>query len=551
MRINNILGAAAIVCTAFAPVAIAQPEAPDRALVGSLPASCDLVIATGDLAPLRQSPAWRCAEQFLGEMATWQRSLEAWSQVASSLGMTPREAADEVLGSRLIFTISGLSDPSPDRRPQHALITEISPDIERRLRERLKPAPREVEGGLPILALENGAFDLATSLRESEPKARVLISPRGSSALFDSLLPVIRAQVRGETLEESTAWTQAADLPTGRAFVLYRDLHPDARAATERFIAATVTPRADVLTADILASRELVLRTHTPAPGDPLPTASPAAWPAGGVEWLARDAALLIAGSPREQPLDLDLDVPSGHVRGTLLHSLLDMLRLPDGLQRRIDGVAVIAVHEPRTGDGAPEPGAISITAAIPVDDVSTFAPDADAWTVTLSGDPEMKAPRATLDSIRLLSLTPKGPGVLAGFVKPGGSLAWGYVRHPGADSGWWVLNIRTGVEQDEMAVSTVNELSVRLSRPLDADDSTLFQLSLDPARLAALKRAAAGDRVPADTLIDAPPDPLDAFRWIQRVETRLQRAPAGLARGTVKITFNTSLLDPPRPAGR
>lgn len=522
-----------------ATVALGQPEAPDRSLVGSLPAECDLVIATGDLAPLRQSPAWRCAEQFLGEMATWQRSLDAWGQVAASLGLTPRQAADEVLGSRVIFAISGLSDPSPDRKLQHALITEISPEIERRLRERLKPAPREVEGGLPILALENGAFDLATSVREGDPKARVLISPRASSGLFDALLPVVRSRSGSGSLNATPNWSHVEGLPPGRAMILYRDLHAPENRSVERFIAATVTAAGESLTADVLASRELVLRS-VPASSRALSAAVPAAWPAPGVEWLARDAALLIAGSPREQPLDLGLESGTGH-GPTLLLSFLEMLKLPQSLQRQVDGVALVAVHEPRGPDGEPEVGAISITAAIPVGDVKAFAAEGDRWTVTLSGEPEMTVPSAALEKIRLLSLTPKGSGVLPGLVRPGGSLAWGYVQEAGASSGWWIVNIRTGADQDEMAVSTVNELSARLARPLDAGDPTLFRLSLHPARLAAIRRAAGGGA-------DGPADPLEAFRWIEGIETRLERAPDGLARGRFTVTFDTSLL---APAGR
>jgi hypothetical protein len=170
---------------------------PDLDFLATLPDTTDLVIAAEGLGHLRAAPAGQALERFLGEMNTWSMSVRSWGQVAGALGLSPERALEEVAGRQFALCIEGMSEPAATRRPRHAIITSISRPTEALLREKLKPAPRSVGHSQPILALENGAFEVSTIVpigqaRDGEGgEARVLISPRESGGYFDAMLPVM------------------------------------------------------------------------------------------------------------------------------------------------------------------------------------------------------------------------------------------------------------------------------------------------------------------------------------------------------------------------
>lgn len=502
---------------------------PDLDFVGTLPDSCDLIIATGPLSGAQSSPAWRCVQQFATELTAWDRSVQAWAQVAASLEMTPAQAVNEILGGGVVVAVSGLSDTSREPVVKRALMCEVRPEIEARLRERLRPAPRALEGALPILALENGAFDLAARVRAGESRARVVVAPRGSDSLFDELLPVIAGTPAASPMRATRQWTHLTAMPPGAVMILYRDLNPPpARGGPvimpgDRFIAASIVPGAGEVQADLVATRDFLLPAPREAFGDGLSDSIPAVWPTAAVEWAFRGSVLAVAGNPREQPPDIAMGLLGGG--RTMLLSLLDSLKLPVGLGEPMDGVAIVTVHEAPAGVAGR-----SITAAIPVRDVTAFAPEADAWAVAFAGRPGLKTPGAQLDSIRVLAI--EAAKSADEETKPGGTIAWSFARPPGGASGWWVLTVQLGMHDQARAAMSARDLAERLSVPMDGSAKTLYQLDLRPARLAKM--------TPADGSAS-----VGAFRWVERVRTTLESAPNGLVKGTFTATFDTSLLEP------
>ncbi|MDX2132868.1 MAG: hypothetical protein SFY69_12530 [Planctomycetota bacterium] len=509
---------------------------PDPALLRAMPGSVEFVAAAGDLRSAARTPAFRGAAAFVDELGTWSRSVDAWGGIARALGMTPQAARDEVFGSQIVYAMRGVDD----ERAEHALFCEISGETERLLRERLRPAPRGLERRLPILALENGAFDVSTWMFPgAETRARVLICPKGSERLFDSLLPALRTGETGDdpagpdgtgTLGASRAFAHLGQLPEGDVAVLSRRMGAEG----ERFLVASVSfDGADVRGA-IVATRDMLLPGRA-APPAGAPDERPA-WPGEAVELLAQDATLLVAGSPREQPLDLDAELVGERVRSTLLLSLLGMMRLPPSLEQRIDGIALVAVHELRGRDEAGG-SALSISVAVPTPDVDAYAPLVDGWGVSLAGDEHLRLPPAPLESVRVLSLSGEGGPVLSGLGRAGGSIAWTFAKPPGGVAGWWVLNIRTSRGDELGAGEAAKALAMRLSEAPDAADPGQFRLLIHPARLTTLLRR---DRAPAP---DAPSDALRVFRWIERFESNLERAGDGLVRGRVSVRVSEAAL--------
>ncbi|MCE7972889.1 MAG: hypothetical protein DYG92_00985 [Leptolyngbya sp. PLA1] len=503
-------------------VCLAQPSdgRPDLDFLASLPARTEFLIAADDLAWCLESRAGQRLLSFVAEMSPWDRSVAAWRDAAASLDMTPDMALQAFAGDDVAFCITGISGPTAGRRPQHAVIATVSSETEALLRSQLKPAPRKISHDAPVLALESGAFQLSTApgpLVGARALSRVLIAPNGSGDLFDRLLPVVSTPrpAGSSRLGDTRAFSALRSLPPSRIALLYRSMSEGAGVGEEQYLALTAGVADDTLAAEFRATDTMLLSKG----------GTFSAWPAEAVKLLETDASLLLAGSPRRQPLDLGEDA-SGRAQRPLMVSLLDNLKLPAEVTDAMDGVALLAVH--RTPAGAAVP-ALSITCAIPVSDLEAVKPITEAWIARVVGAPGMKLPPSAPGTVPVMVLGDARNSMLPGFVQPGGSLAWTYAQGADAPGGWWVLNIRTAAGDEARGGAAAAELARRLSEPPPESDRTVYRLIVRPADLAEIIRAnspSSGESA------------MRAFRWIERVETRLQTADAGMLEGTVAVRF-------------
>lgn len=230
---------------ALSPAAAAEPDLGQ--VVARLPMSVEFVAAIDDGVRLRQELGSSPLMLTLGAMPHPARVIDAWSQLASELGMTDGEAFDLLLGRRLILV--GSQVQPDDDGPHWALLTELDPETERRLRADLGAVPRRIVGGQPVLEFEHGSFLMATSngrLRcgqngafDNTPASTILLlAPAADRQLFEQMLPLLRCQRPDSTLGQLPAGEAAAGFEARDAVFLWR--LPDPIAAPHRFIAANV-----------------------------------------------------------------------------------------------------------------------------------------------------------------------------------------------------------------------------------------------------------------------------------------------------------------------
>lgn len=157
-------------------------------LLSGVPERVDavLVVAHGS-GPLRSEPG-AALLAMLGEAGVLPETARAWEGLARTLDWTPVQAFDELLGRKFTLLLSGLDRAGG---PDWALVTEVSTEAERRLRLRLKAAPRGSLAGLAVLAVEDGRYELMVG-RRADPAgqpatATVLLGPGGDNPLFTEL----------------------------------------------------------------------------------------------------------------------------------------------------------------------------------------------------------------------------------------------------------------------------------------------------------------------------------------------------------------------------
>jgi len=483
-------------------VAAAQPDGGETLrMVGTLPATARVVIAADSLGAEGARAAVRGVAAFLSDAGALGRSRDAWTSLGVAVGAEPGAAFGELLGTRAVLVIGdggGREDP-------YAVLSELAPEVERRLRGALRPAPRGLAGGGPVLSLEGGAFELAT--RRGPVGARFLLAPRGARRFFDELLPVLDGGTAVTTLSMTTPWAHVRALGPSDVLLLVRDPATPTPAdddldragamltEDEPFfaLAADATPRG---WRGRFTASERMLRLRVPAGAPSRTTAAP--WPAGAAGVLEPGAALFVGGRPGDQP------VPVAALDGLLgVRPLLASMLAALGLRAHPETFALIAAYETPAGLellAAIETGVSGAVVADAADDATARAPNAISVTTPAAGTtPERRW--------TILSLDPAGSGGGVPSVRARALAAALETAPTGTDATSFRLLVRPAI------------LSRRWSQPPP------------PALLASADESGAPTPPPS-------PDPSRAFRWIDRVESRIQRSDDGLVRGTVVVEF-------------
>lgn len=191
---------AALLSLTLCVAAMARLRQENADLLGSLPSSVHAAIVIEDASALRRTPAGRALEKWLHTAGLLSETSEAWKQLAATLDVPPQQAFDAMVGQSVLIAMEFTPDPSEpggvDMR--WAMMSRIEPGFEKRLYDRLKPAPRGVSAGRPLLSLENGRFELATTdsadarNQAGDRRATAILAPATSSELFDKLVSAER-----------------------------------------------------------------------------------------------------------------------------------------------------------------------------------------------------------------------------------------------------------------------------------------------------------------------------------------------------------------------
>ncbi|MDX2148377.1 MAG: hypothetical protein SFZ23_12725 [Planctomycetota bacterium] len=323
-------GAGVVACAHAAAPNAPVPQASALGLVSKLPGRIELALVLERGVKQRIGPAGEALTQAVSASSAFAPLRQAWTEFASQLGMTPVEAFDELLGRRVIMVATDLDD-----RFEWALLTDVSGAAEARLRSKLRPAPRTISGGLPILTVEGGRYQLTTTEPRlvrtetaTESLATLLIAPTDQGdELFDELLGLLSSGLMSENasalspqeptrspwpLSTTPAFRQVARQlavqagtgqseggpggagtdPSGDVFLFVRE-PADAAGSDEAFFAIWAFPSPTGWRANVLASDSSLDGGPTQSPDeDELP-----AWAASAAGGISHGAVLAMAGT--------------------------------------------------------------------------------------------------------------------------------------------------------------------------------------------------------------------------------------------------------------
>jgi len=488
-------------------------SAPARADVYSaaqlVPDSVTFLMVVEDAAGLRASGLGPSAEALAQTLSDFVQTSEAWGRLAAQLDLSNEAAFDALLGRRAMLA----SRTRADGAAEWALISRISRPTEDRLRLRLRPAPRAVVAGLPVLSVENGRFEMAIS--RAEPESTLVIAPSSNTPLFDEIVASLARGGPERPLGSTDPLRQIRVLAGRPSAMIFARPQPGAPS----WIAATATSENASIKLRFMA------RFPDPAPGPGPRSIKP--WSISALDDISKDAFALVVDwdvlPPELRPADILGD--NGVVRELL--GLGKAVPLDDPPGASPNGRSLVALLPSQEG-------VLDIVVALQSADVHALAPIGDQRIADfLAGFGVQNASRqharqdfggAFPEAVRSIDLAGAlGPLAVLGFDR-GPTLAWTYraggIPEGGDASGWWTIGLGT---------PSVHRVSTVLARPDNPADRIPW-LSRGIIRPAALLASFQARSLPL------PASAASVFSRIEHVEWKAVLAPDGLIVGDGQI---------------
>lgn len=519
--------------------AIAQvPALTNDELLGSLPADLKMVVVAHELTRWRPTPQGQAIERFMGEASDWSHTGAAWNTLATALRMPAEEGIGAILGRHVLL----MARDRPEGGMELGLITSVKPAVERRLRERLGYIPRGFEQGVTVFSVEEGDLQVAAfpvrTADDGQSWSRLLVSP--DERLFEEVRFGLGGAGMGRSIQHVVDWDRVKPMLNSDLFLLVKEAEEIGDSIPYFALAANATEGG--WEARFIATDTMVTGGLASLPEKQIP------WPAEAVDALEQDATLLIAGAP---------STPVEGQMPQLLGTLLGLLRLPPPLAAAIDGNLIIACDLAEPGAlPPPTPGAQDrFVVALPIRDVGQQMTIADGWCRSVAGLSPAETKAVTLDEgIRTAEYRGTGPTLASRFMTGKSEVSWCYaaasVAQDGRTPGWLVVAV-----QAEGAAAQVRRIANMLTHDVHADTATVFRLVLKPDPVAKVLWAnvkasdlKAAVPAPAANTINLP-GPRQATRWLNRVESRVQRDTKGMVGGSLIVKMNLPLLKDPEQA--
>lgn len=482
-------------------------RAGDAASAASIvPADVELFMVVDDAAAWRRGPGGKLLESGGRALAEAGDLARAWKGLAAALDMDEGRAFDELLGRRLVFAQRSAKDPAATS--PWVVVSLVSNETEALLRRRLRPAPRRVERGITVLALEDGRFWLATT--GGKHNATVMLAPAAAPELFDDMLATL-----GRGIERSLLGSKMGEdlrsIQRGAGALLFAKRRDD----DGRLVLIGVGAKRSqdgveagvLLRSGAIAEQVAGVQETSRAIFDSISKTSYFA----AVEWSLPD----LLGA-------MGIDLPA--------LPLWPAFKNFEGMQwigaRRVYSVS------PRDGGGLR--GAIALEATDPK---ALAAPGDRLIAQMLKGmwgyQEGAAVDAATLDfegvfpgAVREVNVSKSHAGKsLEPWLKDA-RLAWAYPSAEGESSGWWVIGLGS---------SLVESLTATLKDEANVGGAKHPWISMGVVRPAALAAAVRAAGWPI------PPEMTHAFEVAQGVESfewALMRSDGGSIRGQAKVRF-------------
>lgn len=483
---------------------VAAPRTPAllRTAASIAPVDVSTLIVADDLASIRKTEACDGLLGIIETLDLFPASRQAWAQLAGQLRITPEEAFDELLGGHVVF----LTRREPDGGTSWALVSRVTLAAAKRLGGALGATPRSELAGLPVFALENGAFILHIRSERKGGTAWITIGPGQRPELVRRMVDPPKGVP--ELVDDPAFLDLISALPEAADAFVYRRLDAEDPVATPDFVVGAVRVKDGSLVATYAARTALQDRPDS-------------GWSRAAFDALNERSLATVAESGAPVPGRV-----FGNAMGALnpLRQLFDPFGRPDLLGER--GAFTIR----RTGGG------LGIAIASESSDIGSLAPLADRY----MAEQLAKLFPKKINAERRLDITGLAPEALRVIPMQGTPLAallgdreatacaWAFVAGPegqaedaGPTPGWWV----SGVDAETIA---------RSARALEAGGGADGEWSA----LASIHPNDLSRRIAERTALPVADPVLRAMRRIERLTLSERWLAPGKVVGSVSAEF-------------
>jgi hypothetical protein len=433
----------------------------------AMPANSDLVLVVENGRELRQTALGGALRDMFGIGGAMEGAGGPWRGLAQQLGYEDLDAFDRLLGHRVVLVARGIANPDTAR---WALVSRVSADTSRRVRERLEISPRVIGKGQQIFALEQGRYELTLFTpstrrisRADDRSVALILAPTGRTELFDEVL-VALAGAETSTLSGQDVIARAAAMGNTEILLLARlgDRPEENRARPTHVkwgdfmaVSARRIELAGTGWEARVAVRERSRRGAHRASAESTD---------GAFEAMRSDSLLTVV---QRAPLESILGAP------LLIDDPLNHLPWPARARELFTGAQAIRVR-------SDDQGGLAFTLAMQTTDATELARALDdhiAGFLSLieqqSGEAgaTAHAPPAIVPqfggmvprAMRIMSIDLAPGNPLAGVSEKGLTAAWQFATNPGGLAGWWTLSLAGEGAAEGRAANATRETTAAL----------------------------------------------------------------------------------------
>lgn len=184
------------------------------AIADTFPADIDFVAVMDDPSEQLLSGAGQASRTMLGSMGMFNKTRRAWGALGRLFETDADGVVESLMSGRVVILVDGLFEDSIN--PLKFLYTadtnwvvmgEVDDSVFEKLRQNLKPVPREIVTGVPVYGIEAGRYWMVMLKGDEHGPARVMLSPKGGRALLErSMKSMLNQDQRKETPSASPRW---------------------------------------------------------------------------------------------------------------------------------------------------------------------------------------------------------------------------------------------------------------------------------------------------------------------------------------------------------
>ncbi|MFK7760343.1 MAG: hypothetical protein AB8C13_10410 [Phycisphaerales bacterium] len=202
-----------IVMCMIASICIAGTQPSPWRVIDKIPEDVDLVFVIEDSASILLSSEGAMSRTVLGSMGQFSQTQNAWRSLSGLFGTDINGVIHTLMSGRVLIAVDSVIGTGQDNKLMDSIdnnwvvVADVQDESLSKLREKLKPVPRQLVDGVPVYGIEQGRYSLImlkgkpdqanpvtkNNTVTTNTVTKMLLAPKGARGLLERVLDAVKA----------------------------------------------------------------------------------------------------------------------------------------------------------------------------------------------------------------------------------------------------------------------------------------------------------------------------------------------------------------------